>query len=155
NSGAGYLGRRFQIYVDLLGAPNQVQSRSYGDDYFVVVTPSAELQVEGIRHAFLHYLIDPLGLKFNEDIKKKHALGDYALGAPLLPEQYKTDFVDLTTECMIKAIESRLDRAPIRAEQAMKEGYVLTPALAEQLSSYEKQEVALRMYFPSLINGVD
>src|SRR5665213_4077685 len=32
NTASGYLGRRFQIYVDLLGAPNQVQTRSYGDD---------------------------------------------------------------------------------------------------------------------------
>ena len=41
NPTSGYLGRRFQIYVDLLGAPNQVQMRSYADDYFVVVTPPA------------------------------------------------------------------------------------------------------------------
>ena len=37
---SGYLGRRFQIFIDLLGAPNQVQSRSFADEYFVVVTPS-------------------------------------------------------------------------------------------------------------------
>jgi len=37
---SGYLGRRFQIFVDLLGAPNQVQMRNYGDDYFVVVAPA-------------------------------------------------------------------------------------------------------------------
>jgi len=43
NPTSGFLGRRFQIYVDLLGAPNQVQTRSYVDDYFVVVTPSTEL----------------------------------------------------------------------------------------------------------------
>ena len=60
NPTAGYLGRRFQIYVDTLGAPNQVQTRSYADDYYVVVTPSAELRVNDIRHAYLHYLLDPL-----------------------------------------------------------------------------------------------
>jgi len=32
---------------------------------------------------------------------------------------------------------------------------VLTPALAEQLALYEKQEVALRLYFPNLIAGLD
>ena len=51
NTTSGYLGRRFQIYIDLLGAPNQVQSRSFADDYFVVVTPSAEPQIDGIRHS--------------------------------------------------------------------------------------------------------
>jgi len=155
NTTSGYLGRRFQIFVDLLGAPNQVQTRSYADDYFIVLTPSAEPQIDGIRHTYLHYLIDPLGLKFSEDINKKHALGDYAQGAGALDEHYKIDFIDLATESLIKAIESRLDRKPALAEQAMKEGFVLAPALAEQLAQYEKQEVALRLYFPNLFAGLD
>lgn len=155
NSTSGYLGRRFQIYVDLLGAPNQIQTRSYGDDYFVVLTPSPEPQIDGIRHAYLHYLIDPLGLKFSEDINKKHALGDYALGAGALDEHYKTDFIDLATESLIKAIESRLDHKPALAEQAMKEGFVLAPALAEQLAIYEQRQEALRLYFPALFAGLD
>ena len=36
---SGYLGRRFQIYLDLLAAPNQIQVRSYKDDYYVVISP--------------------------------------------------------------------------------------------------------------------
>jgi hypothetical protein len=155
NSTSGYLGRRFQIFVDLLGAPNQIQTRSYGDEYFIVLTPSPEPQAEGIRHAYLHYLVDPLSLKFSEDIAKKHALGDYAQGAGALDEHYKIDFIDLAAESLIKAIESRLDHKPVLAEQAMKEGFVLAPALAEQLAVYEKQEVALRLYFPSLFAGLD
>ncbi len=155
NTTNSYLGRHFQIYVDLLGAPNQSQARSYGDDYFVVVTPSAELQLDGIRHGYLHFLIDPLGIKYGEEINKKHALGDYAQGAALLPERYKTDFVDLTTECIIKAMEARLDHQPSKVERAMKEGYVLTAAMAEQLAVYESQEVALRLYFPNLITALD
>ena len=81
NPTSGFLGRRFQIYVDLLAAPNQVQTRSYVDDYFVVVTPSTELRIQDIRHAYLHYLIDPLGLKYAKQILAKAPLGDYALGA--------------------------------------------------------------------------
>jgi tetratricopeptide (TPR) repeat protein len=155
NTTSGYLGRRFQIYIDLLGAPNQIQTRSYGDDYFIVLTPSAEPRVDGIRHAYLHYLVDPLGLKFSEDINKKHALGDYAQGAGALDDHFKTDFIDLATESTIKAMESRLDHKPALADQALKEGFVLAPALAEQLALYEKQETALRLYFPNLFAGLD
>jgi tetratricopeptide (TPR) repeat protein len=155
NTTSGYLGRRFQVYVDLLGAPNQVHVRSYADDTFVVVTPSQEPQIDGIRHAYLRYLIDPLGFKFAEDIQKKHALGDYAQGAGALPDVYKSDFVLLATECVIKAVESRMDRKPALVDQAMSEGYVLTAALAEQLAVYEKQEVALRLYFPGLFSPLD
>ncbi|MEN6605822.1 MAG: hypothetical protein ABFD60_01165, partial [Bryobacteraceae bacterium] len=41
----GYFGRRFQIYVDLLAAPHHIQSRSYLDEYFIVLTSSPEPQV--------------------------------------------------------------------------------------------------------------
>ena len=60
NATSGFRGRRFQIYIDLLGAPNQIQSRSYKDDYFVVVTASPAPQSEDIRAGYLPYLLDPL-----------------------------------------------------------------------------------------------
>jgi tetratricopeptide (TPR) repeat protein len=37
----------------------------------------------------------------------------------------------------------------------MKEGFVLAPALAEQLAIYETQEEALRLFFPKLFAGLD
>jgi tetratricopeptide (TPR) repeat protein len=155
NPTSGYLGRRFQIYVDLLGAPNQVQTRSYVDDYFVVVTPSPDLAIEDIQHAYLHYLVDPLLLKFSQQMNKKHALADYAQGAPLLEDVYKSDFILFSTECFIKAIESRIQRKPALVDQALREGFVLTPAFADQLALYEKQDQAMRLYFPDLADAID
>ena len=151
----GYLGRRFQIYVDLLGSPNQVQTRSYADDTFVVVTPAADLPIDQIRHAYLHYLSDPLVLKFSKQVQEKRALGDYAQGSGALEDAYKSDFVLLTTECFIKALESRMDRRPAMAQEALRQGFVLTPAFAEQLALYEKQDQAMRLYFPDLVHGID
>jgi tetratricopeptide (TPR) repeat protein len=155
NPTSGYLGRQFQVFVDLLGAPNQVQTRSYVDDYYVVVTPAGDLPIEEIRHAYLHYLVDTLPLKFSGVVKQKRALGDYAGGSPILESQYKSDFFLLTTECFIKAIESRLERKPALVDQALREGFVLTPAIADQLIVYEKQEQAMRLYFPDLIGAID
>ena len=156
NPTSGFLGRRFQIYVDLLGAPNQVQTRSYVDDYFVVVTPSSELRVQDIRHAYLHYLIDPLGLKYAKQLLEKAPLSDYALGAPLLPDYFKKDFTLLATECFIKAIESRIDKKPEMAMQAAREGFVLTPGFAEILANdYEKQQVVMRLHFPDMVESLD
>jgi hypothetical protein len=155
NSTSGFLGRRFQIYVDLFGPPNQVQTRSYVDDYFVVVTPATDPPVEAIRHSYLHYLLDPVPMKFSKSLEEKRGLADYALGSPILEDQYKKDFVLLTTECLIKAVESRIDRKPAEVEQALREGFVLTPAIAEQLVEFEKQEVSLRLYFPELIAAID
>jgi len=158
NPTSGYLGRHFQIYVDLLGAPNQVQSRSYKDDYFVVVTPSPDLQTDEIRHAYLHYLLDPLALKFSENLLRKKSMIDYAQAAPALEDAYKEDYFLLATECFIKAVESRLAPASKRAamvDEALKEGLVMTPAFADGLVEFEKQPAAMRLYFPDLVESID
>lgn len=158
NPTSGYLGRHFQIYIDLLGAPNQVQSRSYKDDYFVVVTPSPEMQTDRIRHAYLHYLLDPLALKYSESLLRKKPMADYARNAPALEEAYKDDYILLATECFIKAVESRLAPSSQRSamvDQALTEGFVMTPAFAEGLAVFEKQPEALRLYFPDLVEAID
>jgi predicted negative regulator of RcsB-dependent stress response len=155
NETSGFLGRRFQIYIDLLGAPNQVHTRSYGTDYFVVLTPSIDLKTDDIRHAYLHYLIDPLTTKFAQDVLKKRGLSDHALRAPALNESYKEDFLLLTAESLIKAIESRLARKADIVQEALKEGYILSPFFAEELPVFEKQPQSMRLYFPDLIAAVD
>ena len=146
---------RFQILVDLMGAPNQVQFRNYIDDYFVVVTPAVEQPIFDIRHAYLRYQVDALGARFGEDLLKKAKLGERAYDSPLLPEQFRIDFVRLATECFIKAVESRLDRQPALADQAAREGFVLAPVFEQLLQQYERQEIAMRLYFPDMVKQID
>ena len=155
NPTAGYLGRSFQIYLDLLGAPNQVQTRSYANEYFVVVTPSAEPRVDDIRHAYLHYLLDPLATKYGMDILDKRALGDFAQGAPALDESYKSDFLLLATESLIKAMEARLPGHSTSVDEALSEGYILAPYFSEKLTKYEKQPEAMRLFFADMAAGID
>jgi tetratricopeptide (TPR) repeat protein len=158
NPTSGARGSRFQVYVDLLGPPNQVQTRSYKNNYYVVVTPSPEPQIEQIRHAYLHYLLDPLSLRFFEQWGRDRGLADYAQSAPALDDAYKDDFMLLATECVIKAVESRMARGAKKQElvnEALSQGFVITPALAEGLAVYEKQEESLRNYFPDLLGQID
>jgi hypothetical protein len=155
NPTSGYQGRHFQILIDLLAAPNQVQTRHYLDDDTVVVTHHTELPINEIRHAYFRHLIDPLAFKFAADLKKKVGLIDYAQGSPILEEHYKADFGLLATECLIKAIEARIDKTPAAVDQALREGYVVTPAFYELLGPYEKQEQSMRLYFAELINSID
>jgi tetratricopeptide (TPR) repeat protein len=175
NPTSGYRGRRFQVYVDLLRSPNQIQTRSYKDSYFVVVTPSAEVktdeqgrvnltyvidpeQIDQIRHAYLHYLLDPLSLRYFEQWGRDKALADFAQAAPALDETYKNDFMLLATECVIKAVESRMARGAKKQElvnEALTQGFVITPALADGLAAYEKQPESLRNYFPDLLGQID
>src|SRR6185295_1458230 len=70
--------QRFQIYLDVLAAPHQVLTKSLADDFFVVVTPSDEPQVDEIRHAYLRYLADPLVMRQRELLETKKGLLDFA-----------------------------------------------------------------------------
>ena len=157
---SGIRGWSFQVYVDLLGAPNQIHTRSYANQYFVVVTPSPEPQAADVRHAYLHFQLDPLATRHADELLKKKAVGDYALGAPYLEEFYKSDFLLLATECLIKAVESRLEPGSPQQKQALVqralgEGYVLTPHFAEQLAVYESQDRSMRFFYPDLISSID
>ena len=156
---SGFQGFQFQIFVDVLGAPNQIQTRSYGNQYFVVLTPSPEPQTADVRHAYLHYMLDPLATRYSEELMKRKALGDYALGAPYLEAAFKEDFLTLAGECLIKAVESRLassaQQKQFLVQQALGEGFILTPHFAEQLAVYEKQDQFMRFYYPDLISSID
>jgi tetratricopeptide (TPR) repeat protein len=150
----GFLGRRFTVFVDLLGAPNQVQTRSYGDDYFVVLTPSSDMHLFEIRHAYFRYLIDPLSIKYGMDLKPKESLLGIAQSAPLLNEPYRSHFDLLATECLIKALESRVLSNPSMLDAALRQGYILTPFFDEQLRIYEKQEDSLKRFFPVMVQAL-
>lgn len=157
NPTSGMSGRRFQVFIDLLGAPNQVHVRSFGDDYLVVVTPSVKPRTADIRHAYLHYLLDPLAMRYRKNLDAKRGLGDLAEGSPILDEAYKSDFSLLASMCLVKAVEARIDRAMGAAavQQAMREGFILTSYFYEALGSYEKQEQSLRLYLPTMIDAID
>lgn len=157
NPTSGYLGRRFQIFVELLGPPNQIQTREYKDDYYIVLTPAPQPQLDYLRYAYIRYLLDPLSFKFAAQLEKKKPLLDLAQAAPALEEYYKNDFSLLTTASLAKAVEARLKKAegPQLTERALKEGFILVPYFNEALGVYEKQEVSMRLYYPDLINGID
>ncbi|MBI5083034.1 MAG: hypothetical protein HZB13_00325 [Acidobacteria bacterium] len=157
NPTSGARGRRFQIFIDLLAAPNFVQTLSLADDYFVVITPSPEPRVRDVRHAYLHYLIDPLAIRNAAALDKKRALGDFALASPILDEAYRNDFTLLAGMSLVKAVESRLDatQAPSLVSQAMSEGFVLTAAFHDALLIFEKQDQSLALYLPRMIADID
>lgn len=159
NPTSGSVGRHFQIYLDLLSAPNQIHSRSYRDDYFIVLSPSPDPQADEVRHAYLHYLLDPVVMKYAEQLDKTRPLIDFAQGAPALEQSYKDDFFLLVTECLIKAIEARLTPGAAKkqaiVDQAAREGFILTPAFAELLPEYEKQDQAFRLNFKDMATAID
>ncbi len=152
---SGFRGRHFQIFIELLAAPNQVQTRSYGNEYTIVITPSPEPRIFDVRHAYLHYLLDPMATRSEEILERKKGIADHAQRAPALDDSFKSDFLQLATESLIKAVEARLDRQPDKVQQALLEGFILTPYFAEKLPVYEKQESSMLVYYPEMVGAID
>jgi tetratricopeptide (TPR) repeat protein len=152
---SGIRNRRFQVLIELVAAPNQVQTRSYGNDFTIVVTPSPEPRSFDIRHAYLHYVLDPLATRNQEILNRKKAIEDHALRSQALDASFKEDFLLLVTECLIKAVEARLDHQPAGVDKALRQGFVLTPYFFEQLAVYEKDVQSMALYYLDMVQAID
>ncbi len=165
---AGYLrlglqSREFQgfkVWIDLLGAPNSLNTRLYGGNVQIVAHASDKIKLDEMRHAFLIHLVDRLSIRYREVVAEKEVLSRFALFAPALPESYKTDFELLVTASLVNAIEARLSRGSAEEKLAevdldMREGYILAPYFYEALEAYEADTRTINQYYTELIEGID
>lgn len=161
---SGYLGHQFTVYLDPMGAPGQTNARNYGSDYFVVISPGkgSSLKVEQIRHTYLHYLLDPLALKYPTTLKRLEPLLEAVKTAPM-DESFKSDVSLLVTECLIRAIEVRtgpLGKVPEEArdqavEASMEQGFILTGYYYDALVQFEKDPAGLRNAYGDMLTGIE
>lgn len=165
---AGYLrigpqSREFQgfrVWVDLMGPPNALNTRLYGGNVQVVAHPSDRIQLKEIRHAFLMHLLDRLSIRNREVVAGKQVLSRFALFAPALDDTYKEDFELLVTKSLVKAVEARLDHGAAEAakpavEQALREGFILTPYFYEALGKYEEDTQIMNNFYTEMIEDID
>jgi tetratricopeptide (TPR) repeat protein len=152
-----YLGRTYTINLSLLGAPNQVQARTYGENYYLVLTRSAQEPIAQIRHQYLHFQLDPLALKYAAEIHQKESLAALARPAPALGTDFKEDFSLLLTECLIRAVELRMDKAP-HPEQTIADltraGLILVPYFYDALGDYALQESSMNVFYGQMVLGI-
>lgn len=161
---AGYLGHSFTVFLDPMGAPGQTNARIYGTDYYLVISPGAtpDLKIEQIRHTYLHYLLDPLAMKYPASMDRLKPLLDSVKRAPM-DESFKEDVSLLVTESFIRAIEARISfskKAPEADRQAFvqeatEQGYILTPYFYEVLLQFEKSPTGLRNAYSDMLAGID
>ncbi len=164
----GFLGRTFTVYLDFMGDPSEANARNYGTEYAVVVFPSPDpkaldpLKMPQIRHAYLHYLLDPMADKHPSAIKRLDPLLQSVKRAPL-DESFKKDISLLVTECLVRAIEIRTNGNKQTAEamrmqavdDAVKQGYILTKYFYTSLLVFEKDPAGLRTAYGDLLDGID
>ncbi len=160
---SGYLGRRFLIFLEPMGAPGQVNARNYQADYYIVVSPTAANdRIDEIRHTYLHFVLDPLLLKRATTLKRLEPLLDAVKTAPI-DESYKNDVALLVIESLIRAIEARLvagGKAPEPtkaklADAAVSEGFILTRQFNDSLAQFEKGEAGFQDSLREMLLAVD
>jgi hypothetical protein len=147
------------VYVEPL-VGKRTNFRNFGDNYSIVVGTPSPLPIDDIQHAYLHFMLDSLPLRYRKEVDSKSALLNIAARAPRLPVDYRDDFVNFTDECVIKAVELRLQRpSPEKLESALKDddqsGFILVRPLVQELQKFEKGGPAMTYYFPELIAGID
>jgi tetratricopeptide (TPR) repeat protein len=170
---SGYLGRRFVVFLEPMGAPGQVNARNFGPDYFVVVSSAqGDLKLDAIRHTYLHYVLDPLSMKRASTFRRLEPLTEAVATAPI-DESYKRDISLLVTESLIRAVEARMlntnTRAPRdqkarealeaqrrkKSEEAVTEGFVLTRYFYDALLQFEQDPVGLKDIYGDWLYQMD
>lgn len=150
--------RKFRVYVEpMVGGETNV--RNIGDTYVVVVNPASP-PVDRIRHAFLHYMLDPLPITYHDKVLKTEPLLVLADRAPNLPFEYRIDLASFFTECFVRAVEYRIRKIPQAqlseiVDTAEGNGYVLLRPLLQALTKFESSEPAMSLYFPDLVASID
>ena len=150
--------RTFRVYVEPM-VGNETNVRNIGDRYVVVINPASP-SFDLMRHAFLHYLLDPLPIRYREKLVGEQPLLFLADRAPNLPYEYHTDLTSFFDECFVRAVEFRVRRLPPaqlaeETNSAEANGYVLIRPLLKALSKFESSEPSMSFYFPDLVRSID
>jgi tetratricopeptide (TPR) repeat protein len=151
--------RTFSVIVEpLVGRITNV--RSFGDHYAIILSGSEEIPMDVVRHAYLHFLLDPLPQQNAHVLAVKRPIYEMAAKAPRLAPDLKDDFPSWFGECTVRAVELKLKRmSPSEREVALQtndvDGYALVRPLFVALAGYEKAEPTFRDYFPDLVRGID
>jgi hypothetical protein len=151
--------RTFSIIVEpLVGRITNV--RNFGDHYAIILSGSEDIPTDVVRHAFLHFLLDPLPLMYPHIIAVKRPIYEVAAKAPRLPADLRDDFPSWFAECTVRAVELKIRRmSPSEREVALNtndaDGYVMVRPIFKGLADYEKNEPSMRNYFPEMVRNMD
>jgi len=157
-----YPGQRFVIYLEPLLSPAQVDSRNFGSNYFMVVSPDSERHVRfpEVRHTYLHFVLDPMALSHGNALKQLEPILEDVRAAPM-GQAFKNDISLMVNECLIRAIEARTtisksNEAARNAyvQRSVEEGFVLTRFFFDQLVDFEKDSTGLKNAYGNLLNAM-
>src|SRR5262249_16188582 len=132
--------------------------------YFVVTSPGKDglIKLAAVRHTYLHFVLDPMALRYGVSLKRLEPLLLELQTAPMA-DSFKNDVTLMVNESLIRAIEARTsipktDAAARNAyvQHSVEEGFILTHYFFEALGEFEKQSTGLKdAYGANLLYNID
>jgi tetratricopeptide (TPR) repeat protein len=112
-----------------------------------------------VRHEYLHYLLDPLVVKYRGLLPEPGPFLKKMKQMPSATKPYKDDFSLMVAESLVLATESRLRRLDrmTRTENLVEnyeKGLILVPYFDEALEEFEKVSDSILEVFPAMIEGI-
>jgi tetratricopeptide (TPR) repeat protein len=151
--------RTFTIVIEpLVGRITNV--RNFGDHYAIVLSGNEDVPIDVVRHAFLHFLLDPLPLQYPHVVVVKRSLFEKAAQAPRLEPELRDDYPSFFAECLVRAVEIKLKKMSPGEREAMlerddRDGYIMVRPLYDGLAKFEGSEPAMQLFFPDLVRSID
>lgn len=151
--------RTFTVIVEpLVGRITNV--RNYGDHYSIVLSGSNDVPADVVRHAYLHFLLDPLPMQYPHVVAVKRPLYLKAAQAPRLQSDLRDDYPSYFAECLVRAVELKLRRMSAGEREAEMnvddaDGYVLVRPLFIALKDFEEAAPSMSRYFPDMVRAIN
>ena len=102
--------RRFLIMPDLLAAPGTINFRIIGDDYYAIVPEGTDPASSELRRAYLQYVIDPLVLRFNQELSAhREQIRQLVAAREKAGAQVSPDVFLIVTRSLVAAADARYD----------------------------------------------
>lgn len=163
--------RRFFIIPDLLNATGTANLRIVRDDYFLLLGPTTDPNVDAMRRAFLNFVLDPLAEKQVREVR--------SIATPLkklmetrgdkLDQEYASrSAYYLITDSLVRATDARMatlglaTRRQLKEDEALYElslgyerGAVLAFNFYDKMKAYEAVGVNIRDYYGDLLQNID
>ncbi|MFL6216682.1 MAG: tetratricopeptide repeat protein [Blastocatellia bacterium] len=121
---------------DILNQKDELLNRRVGDDYIVIIGPSRNVNIDGVRQALIRFVIDPLverHLKFALDYKDP--ITNLVASVPTAAKPYSSSVYLVIRESLAQAAEARMKRL-----RAMAGG----PAYSEDDATFDLAQAYLR-----------
>jgi len=156
------LDREVIFIPDLLNAYGIVNARNVEPVYILVAGPSRTNRrpTTAVRHEYLHFMIDPLIVKYSGSLPPREPFLKMVRGLPHRLARYENDLPLMVSESLIQVLELRLDRLEDAPKtEAIIEGYekglILAPYFDESLKKFEARQESFQEFAPELIHGID